>query len=152
MKIGVVTEIKPQENRVGLVPAGVRQATAAGAEVLVESGAGIGSGLPDDQYLAAGARLIDKAADVWAESDLIIKVKEPVPAEFDYLRPNLVLYTYLHLAPLPELTQALLDNRVTGIAYETVELADGSLPLLVPMSEIAGCMSVQVGAHFLEKA
>ncbi|HJO03124.1 MAG TPA: alanine dehydrogenase [Acidobacteriota bacterium] len=152
MKIGVVTEIKPQENRVGLVPAGVRQATAAGAEVLVESGAGIGSGLPDDQYLAAGARLIDKAADVWAESDLIIKVKEPVPAEFDYLRPNLVLYTYLHLAPLPELTQALLDNRVTGIAYETVELADGSLPLLVPMSEIAGRMSVQVGAHFLEKA
>ncbi len=152
MKVGVVKEIKPQEHRVGLVPAGVRQVVAAGAEVLVESGAGLGSGLPDDQYVAAGARLIDSAQKVWAEADLIIKVKEPVAAEFGYLRPDLVLYTYLHLAPLPELTEALLENQVTGIAYETVELPDGSLPLLVPMSEIAGRMSVQVGAHFLEKA
>jgi alanine dehydrogenase len=152
MKVGAVTEIKPQENRVGLVPAGVRLVVAAGAEVLVEAGAGLGSGLPDEQYAAAGARLVDSAEEVWAEADLIVKVKEPMPAEYVYLRPGLVLYTYLHLAPLPELTEALLDNQVTGIAYETVELADGSLPLLVPMSEIAGRMSVQVGAHFLEKA
>ncbi len=152
MKVGVPKEIKPQEHRVGLVPAGVRQVAAAGAEVLVESGAGIGSGLPDDQYAAAGARLIDSAQEVWAEADLIIKVKEPMAAEYGYLRPDLVLYTYLHLAPLPELTDALLENQVTSIAYETVELPDGSLPLLVPMSEIAGRMSVQVGAHFLEKA
>ncbi len=152
MKVGVVREIKPQEHRVGLVPAGVRLIVNAGAEVLVEAGAGLGSGLPDDHYEEAGARLIDSAADVWAAADLIVKVKEPVAEEFGYLRPNLTLYTYLHLAPLPELTEALLENQVTGIAYETVELADGSLPLLVPMSEIAGRMSVQVGAHFLERA
>lgn len=152
MKVGSVKEIKPQESRVGLVPAGVRLVVAAGAEVLVEAGAGLGSGLADEQYLAAGARLVDSAEEVWAESDLIVKVKEPVPAEYGYLRPGLVLYTYLHLAPLRDLTDALLENRVTGIAYETVELSDGYLPLLVPMSEIAGRMSVQVGAHLLEKA
>ena len=152
MKVGVVKEIKPQEHRVGLVPAGVRQITSVGMEVLVEASAGVGSGLSDAEYLAAGAHLIGSAQEVWAEADLVIKVKEPVAAEFEYLRPGLVLFAYLHLAPLPELTEALLENEVTGIAYETVELADGSLPLLVPMSEIAGRMSVQIGAHFLEKA
>ncbi len=152
MRLGVVKETKPQEHRVGLVPAGVRLAINAGAEVLVEAGAGLGSGLPDEQYEEAGARLIDDAAEVWGAVDLIVKVKEPVAAEYGYLRPNLTLYTYLHLAPLPELTEALLESQVTGIAYETVQMPDGSLPLLVPMSEIAGRMSVQVGAHFLEKA
>ncbi len=152
MKIGVVREIKPQENRVGLVPAGARSLTEAGHEVLVEAGAGLGSALPDAQYEAAGARVLADAAAVWNEADLIVKVKEPLPPEYEYLRPGLILYTYLHLAPLPELTDLLLARNVTGIAYETIEAEDGSLPLLVPMSEIAGRMAVQVGAHFLEKA
>lgn len=152
MKIGVVREIKAQESRVGLVPAGARLLVQRGHEVLVERGAGEGSGLPDEQYRQAGARLAEEAGDVWAESDLIVKVKEPLEQEYGYLRPGLILYTYLHLAPIPELTQALVESEVTGIAYETIELADGSLPLLVPMSEIAGRMAVQVGAHFLERA
>lgn len=151
MKVGVVTEIKAQENRVGLVPAGARMLTGLGHEVLVQSGAGLGSALTDQQYVAAGATIIAEAAEVWASADIVAKVKEPLEPEYRFLRPGLTLYTYLHLAPLPELTQALIDSQVTGIAYETIALPDGSLPLLVPMSEIAGRMAVQVGAHFLER-
>ncbi|NKB87864.1 MAG: alanine dehydrogenase [Acidobacteria bacterium] len=152
MIVGAVTEVKPQENRVGLVPSVAQQLVSSGHTVLVQSGAGLGSSLSDADYVAAGATIVDGAAEVWEKSDLIVKVKEPVEAEYDYFRPDLILYTYLHLAPLPELTAALTEAQVTGIAYETIEAADGSLPLLVPMSEIAGRMSVQVGAHFLERA
>lgn len=152
MKIGVVKEIKAQENRVGLVPAGALMLTGAGHEVLVEAGAGDGSALPDEEYEAAGARIVGTAGEVWSEADLVVKVKEPLPQEYDHLRPDLILYTYLHLAPLPELTDVLVDRQVTAIAYETISAPDGSLPLLVPMSEIAGRMAVQVGAHFLERA
>ena len=152
MLIGVVTEIKAQENRVGLTPAGVRALKSVGASVLVQSGAGTGSGIADALYADAGAEVVDDAADVWSRSDLVVKVKEPLESEYALLREGLLLYTYLHLAPLPALTQTLVDGRVTGIAYETIEEPDGSLPLLEPMSEIAGKMSVQVGAHFLERA
>lgn len=151
MRVGVVKEIKAQENRVGLTPAGVRALKAAGAEVLVEAGAGVGSGVGDSDYSNAGAELVDSAGGVWEGSDLIVKVKEPLEAEYGHLRPGLLLYTYLHLAPLPDLTQVLLDQKITGIAYETIEEPDGALPLLEPMSEIAGRMSIQVGAHFLER-
>jgi alanine dehydrogenase len=150
--VGVVTEVKPQENRVGLVPSGVKQLAEAGHTVLVQSGAGVGSSLADADYVAAGAQIVEGAESVWQQAELIVKVKEPIASEYPYFRPGLILYTYLHLAPLPELTQALVDAEVTGIAYETIEASDGSLPLLVPMSEIAGRMSVQVGAHFLERA
>ncbi len=152
MLIGTVREIKAQENRVGLTPAGVLALTGAGTSVLVETEAGVGSGITDADYIAAGAEIVEDAADVWSRSDLVVKVKEPLESEYVHLRPGLLLYTYLHLAPLPALTQALVEHRVTGIAYETIENADGSLPLLEPMSEIAGKMSVQVGAHFLERA
>lgn len=152
MRVGVVKEIKAQENRVGLVPAGARMLADLDHEVLVQAGAGAGSSLPDTQYEAAGARIFESAEEVWASADIIVKVKEPLPSEYDLLRPGLTLFTYLHLAPLPDLTDALLERQVTGIAYETMALPDGSLPLLVPMSEIAGRMSVQVGAHFLQKA
>jgi alanine dehydrogenase len=152
MHVGVVREIKAQENRVGLTPAGVQALKECGAGVLVEASAGIGSGIPDAEYVAAGAEVIATAAEVWQRSDLIVKVKEPLEAEFAHLRPGLLLYTYLHLAPLPELTAALIERKVTGIAYETIEEPDGRLPLLEPMSEIAGRMSIQVGAHFLERA
>jgi len=150
--VGVVTEIKAQENRVGLVPAGARTLTDLGHEVLVQAGAGTGSSLPDEQYVDAGATILATAAEVWEQADLIIKVKEPLEPEYELMRPGLILYTYLHLAPIPELTQVLLDREVLGIAYETITHGNGSLPLLVPMSEIAGRMSVQVGAHFLERA
>ncbi len=152
MIVGVVTEVKAQENRVGLVPSGSKQLVDAGHTVLVQRGAGLGSSLPDADYVAAGAQLVDDAAEVWKQAELIVKVKEPIEAEYEHFRPGLLLYTYLHLAPLPGLTQALLDAEVTGIAYETIGGADGVLPLLVPMSEIAGRMAVQVGAHFLERA
>jgi alanine dehydrogenase len=152
MHVGVVREIKAQENRVGLTPAGVQALKECGASVLVEASAGIGSGIPDAEYVAAGAEVIATAAEVWQRSDLIVKVKEPIEAELAHLRPGLLLYTYLHLAPLPELTAALIEQKVTGIAYETIEEPDGRLPLLEPMSEIAGRMSIQVGAHFLERA
>ncbi len=152
MLIGAVKEIKAQENRVGLTPAGAQALKEAGADVIVEAGAGVGSGIADADYARAGAEIVEQAADVWTRSDLVVKVKEPVESEYAYLRPGLLLYTYLHLAPLPALTQALVGQKVTGIAYETIEEADGSLPLLEPMSEIAGKMSIQVGAHFLERA
>lgn len=152
MIVGVVTEVKPQENRVGLVPSGAKHLTEAGHTVLVQRGAGLGSSLLDADYVAAGAQIIDDAASVWEQAELIVKVKEPVEAECGHFRPGLLLYTYLHLAPLPGLTQALVDTEVTGIAYETIATPEVVLPLLVPMSEIAGRMSVQVGAHFLERA
>ena len=151
MIIGVPREIKTREYRVGMTPAGVRTLVEDGHRVLVESGAGLGSGFDDEAYMAAGAGLAGTAAEVYAKGELIVKVKEPLPAEFSLLREGQILFTYLHLAPARELTIALLERKVTGIAYETVELADGALPLLHPMSEIAGRMAVQVGAHYLQK-
>jgi len=151
MIIGVPKEIKEKEFRVGIVPSGVKTLAQAGHAVLIEQGAGEGSGITDEQYTTAGATLIPSAAEVWAKADLIMKVKEPLPPEYPLLRPDLILYTYLHLAPLPELTQALLDARVTAVAYETVQLDNGFLPLLAPMSQVAGRMAIQAGAHCLEK-
>ncbi|WP_028962997.1 alanine dehydrogenase [Sulfobacillus thermosulfidooxidans] len=151
MKIGLPTEIKPDENRVALTPAGVMALTRDGHQVLIQQGAGLGSGFSDDQYRNAGGTLVPTAEDVWTGAEMVIKVKEPLPEEYRYFRKDLVLFTYLHLAPEPELTQALVDSGITAIAYETVQAADGSLPLLTPMSEVAGRMATQIGAHFLEK-
>ncbi len=151
MIVGVPKEIKPQENRIGLIPSGVRSLVGSGHRVIVQSTAGIGSGLSDDEYRAAGAEIVDTHEDVYGQADMIWKVKEPLPAEYPLLREGQVLYTYLHLAPDPEQTRALLDAKVVGIAYETVELENGQLPLLTPMSEVAGRLSVQAGAHCLEK-
>ncbi len=151
MIIGVPKEIKEKEFRVGIVPSGVKALVQAGHRVLIENGAGAGSGITDEQYSTAGAGLAALAGEVWAKADLVMKVKEPLPPEYPLLRPGLILYTYLHLAPLPELTQVLLDAQVTGVAYETVQLDNGALPLLAPMSQVAGRMAIQVGAHFLEK-
>jgi alanine dehydrogenase len=150
MKIGVPKEIKDHEARVGLVPSGVTALREAGHEVVVQTGAGKGSSLPDEDYTTAGATILPSAAEVWSAADLIVKVKEPQPAEYPFLRPDLLLFTYLHLAPLPELTQSLLQAKVSAVAYETIREKDGSLPLLTPMSEVAGRMSVQVGAQYLE--
>ena len=150
MIIGVAKEIKDHETRVALVPAGVTALHEAGHQILVETSAGLGSSLTDAEYEQAGATVVPDASSVWKKSDLVIKVKEPQPAEYKYFREDLTLFTYLHLAPLPELTQAMLDSKITGIAYETIVEADGSLPLLTPMSEVAGRMSVQVGAQYLE--
>lgn len=150
MIIGVPTEIKNNENRVALTPAGVVTLIKAGHEVLVETNAGEGSGFPNADYAAAGASMIDSAADVWAKADMIMKVKEPLASEYKYFRSGLILFTYLHLAAEPELAAALTENGVTAIAYETVE-QNRTLPLLTPMSEVAGRMSAQIGAQFLEK-
>lgn len=151
VRVGVPKEIKPDENRVSLTPAGAQAFTAAGHQVLLEKGAGLGSGFQDEAYASAGAKILPKAEDVWAEADMIMKVKEPLPAEYPLMKRGLLLFTYLHLAPEPELTHALIENSVDAVAYETVELPNRSLPLLTPMSEVAGRMSVQIGAHFLEK-
>jgi alanine dehydrogenase len=151
MVVGVAKEIKDHETRVGLVPSGVIALREAGHEVLVEARAGEGSSISDEEYARAGARIVESAAEVWTNAGLVVKVKEPQPAEYAFFRPGLVLYTYLHLAPLPELTNRLLESKVSGVAYETIREADGSLPLLTPMSEVAGRMSVQVGAQYLEK-
>ena len=150
MKIGCPKEIKPQEGRVGLTPAGVDALVRAGHQVFVEQNAGIESGFTDAEYTAVGATICSKPADVYNIADMIIKVKEPLAPEFDLLREGQILFTYLHLAPDPAQTHALLKKKVTAIAYETVQLADGSLPLLAPMSEVAGRLSVQIGAHMLE--
>ena len=150
MKIGVPTEIKALENRVGINPGGVQALVADGHEVRIQAGAGVGSGISDEQFTAAGATIVPTAADAWA-ADMVMKVKEPLEAEYQFFRPGLILYTYLHLAPLPGLTKALLDSKVRAIAYETIENEDGSLPLLRPMSEVAGRMATQVGAASLEK-
>jgi len=151
MVIGVPREIKDHETRVGIVPSGVHQLREAGHEVLVEAHAGEGSSIPDEEYARAGGTIVSKASEVWDRAGLVAKVKEPQPAEYPCFRPGLILFTYLHLAPLPELTDRLLEARVNGVAYETVRESDGSLPLLTPMSEVAGRMSVQVGAHYLER-
>jgi alanine dehydrogenase len=151
MIIGVPKEIKTEEYRVGIVPAGVRLLKSSGHSVLIERGAGEGAGIGDSEFESAGASLVSSASEVYGQADLVMKVKEPLPAEYDLLRPGLIIYTYLHLAPAPDLTAVLLEKDIIGIAYETIQLADGSLPLLIPMSEIAGRMAVQVGAHHLEK-
>jgi alanine dehydrogenase len=150
MIIGVPKEIKDHEARVALVPGGVIALREAGHEVLVETRAGLGSSLTDEEYAHAGATIVESAAEVWAKADLVVKVKEPQTSEFGYLRPGLTLFTYLHLAPLLDLTNRLLETKTSGVAYETIREADGSLPLLTPMSEVAGRMSVQVGAQYLE--
>jgi alanine dehydrogenase len=151
MVIGVPREIKDHETRVGLVPSGVATLREAGHEILVEARAGEGSSIPDEDYRKAGAVVLDSARDVWGQADIVVKVKEPQPSEVEYFRPGLILFTYLHLAPLPELTAALLKSRVSAIGYETVQEADRSLPLLEPMSEVAGRLSVQLGAQYLER-
>lgn len=150
MQIGVPKEIKNNENRVALAPSGVINLIQAGHEVFIEHGAGLGSGFTDIQYVEAGAKIVDRPEGVW-EKEMVMKVKEPLPEEYKYFHEGLVLFTYLHLAAEPELTKALMDKKVVGIAYETVELADRSLPLLTPMSEVAGRMATQIGAEFLEK-
>ena len=151
MIIGVPKEIKNNENRVALTPAGVVNLVNAGQTVIIESGAGLGSSFSDDEYRAAGAEIIESASEVWAKADMIMKVKEPLESEYKYLRKGLILFTYLHLAAEPELTKALVENEVTAIAYETITV-NNTLPLLTPMSEVAGRMAAQIGAQFLEKS
>ncbi|MEJ7861783.1 MAG: alanine dehydrogenase [Pyrinomonadaceae bacterium] len=151
MKIGLPKEIKDNEFRVGLTPAGVRALTDAGHKVFAEKSAGEGSGFPNELYEKAGATILDMADDVWAEGDMIVKVKEPVSPEYTRMRENQLLFTYLHLAPELELTKQMMERKVTGVAYETITDKKGTLPLLTPMSEVAGRMSVQVGATYLEK-
>src|SRR5579863_5316441 len=151
MVIGVPKEIKDNEARVSVIPAGVKMLTDAGHKVLVETNAGAQSSFPDEEYQDAGAEIVGDAGNVWGKSDTVVKVKEPVESEYVYFREGLVLFTYLHLAPLPDLTDRLLKSKVIGIAYETVRDRVGTLPLLTPMSEVAGRMSVQVGATYLEK-
>jgi alanine dehydrogenase len=152
MKVGIPREVKNHEYRVAITPAGVRELTSHGHEVFVEQGAGAGSQLPDAEFTAAGATIIPDADQVWATADMVLKVKEPVSEEYHRMRPGLTLFTYLHLAADRACTDALLDNKVTGIAYETVQLADGSLPLLAPMSEVAGRLAPQVGAYHLMRS
>jgi alanine dehydrogenase len=151
MFVGTVRETKDSEYRVGLVPGGVKALVDLGHRVLVEEGAGLGSGVSDEEYRAAGAELVASAKSVFSRAEIVVKVKEPTPAEYGCLRPGQILFTYLHLAPVPALTRALLEGKVTGVAYETIALPDGSLPLLTPMSEVAGRMAIQVGAHYLER-
>jgi alanine dehydrogenase len=152
MRIAVPTEIKNNENRVAITPAGVDQLVRLGHEVIVQSGAGLGSGLSDEAYQLSGARLAATAEDTWAQAELLVKVKEPVAAEYGYLRDDLTLFTYLHLAAEPKLTSALVSARATAIAYETVQTPDRALPLLAPMSEVAGRLSIVVGAAALLRA
>ena len=151
MVVGVPKEIKPDENRVALVPAGAEALDRAGHRVLVEAEAGTGSGFSDDAYRAAGAEVVDEPEEVWAEADLILKVKEPVEREWPLLRRDQVVFTYFHFAASEELTRAVLDSGCVAVAYETVQLEGGELPLLTPMSEVAGRMAVQEGAKYLEK-
>jgi len=149
--VGVPKEVKVREYRVGMVPAGVRQLVNRGHRVIVETQAGVGSGLPDELYRRAGAELCDTAAEVWNQADMIVKVKEPIESEYDLIRENQIIYTYLHLAADLTLTKRLIESKSIAIAYETIQRSDGVLPLLKPMSEVAGRMSIQVGAATLEK-
>jgi alanine dehydrogenase len=151
LTVGVPRELKDGEHRVAITPDGVHELAAHGAQVLVEAGAGADSSIGDDDYQRAGAEIVQGAAAVWERAALILKVKEPQPEEFGHLRPGLLLFTYLHLAAYPEVAAALLEHKVTGVAYETVQVASGELPLLAPMSEVAGRMAPQVGSHFLER-
>ncbi|WIY60604.1 alanine dehydrogenase [Bacillus arachidis] len=150
MRIGIPTEIKNNENRVAMTPAGAVHLVHNGHDVFVQKGAGLGSGFTDEEYVQAGAKLVETAEEAWNQ-EMVMKVKEPIESEYGYFREGLILFTYLHLAPEPELTKALIDNKVVAIAYETVQLDNRSLPLLAPMSEVAGRMSAQIGAQFLEK-
>jgi alanine dehydrogenase len=150
MKIGVPKEIKPAEKRVAATPANVKVLADHDHRVFVEKGAGEGSGFFDDAYRQAGAELLDRPEDVWGEADMIVKVKEPIGPEFDRMKPGQILFTYLHLAADQSLTTKLLDKKIIGIGYETVQLVDGALPLLAPMSEVAGALSIQMGAYCLE--
>src|SRR5664280_2013451 len=152
VKVGIPREIKNNEGRVAITPSGVHELSRNGHEVFVETEAGIGSSITDDEYVAAGAKILDHADDVWATADLILKVKEPVASEYPKMRAGQTLFTYLHLAASRDCTEALLAAGITAIAYETVQLPDRSLPLLAPMSEVAGRMAPQAGAHFLERA
>lgn len=151
MIIGTVKEIKIGENRVGLTPYGAHTLVGAGHTILVESGAGLGSGFTNEDYKKVGAKIIDSAAEIYKKAEMVVKVKEPQESEFKYYRSGLILYTYLHLAAEPKVTKMLLEKKVTAVAYETIELPDGSLPLLTPMSEVAGRMAVHIGAWFLQK-
>ncbi|MBI4763498.1 MAG: alanine dehydrogenase [Deltaproteobacteria bacterium] len=151
MIIGIPKEIKNHEYRVGAVPAGVRILAKDGHQVLVQAGAGEGSGILDEEFIEAGGAIVSSPEEVYSRAELVIKVKEPMPQEIPLLREGQILFAYLHLAPAPELTRGLLQRRVIGVAYETIQLPDGSLPLLTPMSEVAGRMAVQVGSHYLEK-
>ena len=152
LTVGVPREIKTEEHRVALTPDGVNEMTHRGVPVLIEQNAGNDSGITDDDYRAVGAEIVDTAEDVWARAGLILKVKEPQASEFGYLRADQVLFTYLHLAAYPKVAKALLDAGTAGIAYETVMTPQGALPLLAPMSEVAGRMAPQIGAYFLERA
>jgi alanine dehydrogenase len=152
MIVGVPKELKDQETRVALTPAGVKALMDLGHTVLVETGAGALSAFSDEEYCSAGATISEHASKVWADAQMVLKVKEPTESEYANFRPNLILFTYLHLAPLPGLTERLLSSKVTGIAYETVSGRNRSLPLLTPMSEVAGRMSIQIGASYLEKS
>ncbi len=152
MRIGTPTEVKNSEYRVGLVPAGVKSLVNNGHTVYIQKDAGVGSGISDADYVAAGATILDSAEEIWEKSEMIIKVKEPLSQEYPLMRKGQILFTYLHLAPAAELTKALLEREVIGVAYETIQLADGSLPLLTPMSEVAGRMAAQVGANYLGKS
>ncbi len=151
MRVGVPSEVKDNEYRVGMIPAAAHALVSAGHEVLIQAGAGEGSGIEDAEYRDAGAQIVPAGGDVWSAADMVVKVKEPVEQEFEHLRHGQTLFTYLHLAPLPELTRQLLDREITGIAYETITDRSGGLPLLTPMSEVAGRMSVLMGAYFLER-
>ncbi len=151
-KIGVPKEVKNHEYRVAITPIGVHELVAHGHEVVIERGAGVGSQIPDAEFEAAGAKILDSADEVWGSADTVLKVKEPIESEYHRLREGLTLFTYLHLAADKPLTEELLAKKVTGIAYETVQLPSGGLPLLYPMSEVAGCLAPQVGAYNLMKA
>ena len=151
MKVGIPKELKNHEYRVAITPSGVHELVTAGHEVYIEAGAGTGSSIPDDDFVAAGAQILPTADDVWRAGDLILKVKEPVQEEYHRMRKDQVLFTYLHLAASKACTDALMSSGITAIAYETVQLPDGSLPLLAPMSEVAGRMAPQVGAHHLQR-
>lgn len=152
MTIGVPKEIKAHENRVALLPGGVKQFKSHGHEVLIQRDAGLGSGFPDELYEAEGAEIVENADEVWERSDMIMKVKEPIAREYGHMREGQVIFTYFHFAASRELTEAVIDSNCIAIAYETVEKSDGSLPLLIPMSEVAGRMAAQEGAKYLEKA
>ena len=151
MIVGIPKEVKDTEYRVAVTPEGVRELTRAGQRVLIQKGAGDGSSVPEQRFERAGAEIVDTAADVWKQADMVLKVKEPIPQEYDLLQEGQILFTYLHLAASKELTELLAERKVASVAYETVQLEDGRLPLLAPMSEIAGRMAPHVGARYLEK-
>ena len=151
MKIGVPSEIKNHEYRVGMVPAAVKAHTMRGSEVFVQKGAGLGSAIPDSAYVEAGAKIVDTADEVWAKADMIVKVKEPLSQEYGLMKQGQIIYTYFHLAAVPELAKVLIEREIAAVAYETIQLPGGQLPLLEPMSEVAGRMAIQVGARCLER-